>query len=111
TGSRKLLLKGPNDLLWRGRKLAGILCERERRFDLVGIGLNVAPGRIPKSLRDQIASLRDITGLRYDIVDVLPLLTRRILEHLASGIRRTSFTGIIRAYDLHHALLGQKVHV
>jgi BirA family transcriptional regulator, biotin operon repressor / biotin---[acetyl-CoA-carboxylase] ligase len=111
TRNLDILLKWPNDLLWQGRKLAGILCERERDFDLIGIGLNVAPRRVPRSIKDQIASLREITGHSYDITDVLPHLTRRILKCLGAAKRRTSFVEIIREYDHHHALLGRNVHV
>jgi BirA family transcriptional regulator, biotin operon repressor / biotin---[acetyl-CoA-carboxylase] ligase len=37
-----LTLKWPNDLLFRGRKSAGILMESHGEFLLVGIGINVA---------------------------------------------------------------------
>lgn len=37
-----LTLKWPNDLLFRGRKTAGILMESHGEFLLVGIGINVA---------------------------------------------------------------------
>ena len=37
----KLQVKWPNDLLADGKKLAGILCERVRDGDVVGIGVNV----------------------------------------------------------------------
>ena len=37
-----LNLKWPNDLLWNGRKAAGILMESHGDFLLIGIGINVA---------------------------------------------------------------------
>lgn len=38
---QRLQVKWPNDLLADGKKLAGILCERVRGVDLVGIGFNI----------------------------------------------------------------------
>src|SRR5687767_10347096 len=41
TGEDGIQLKWPNDLLFRDRKLAGLLCERVHKADLIGLGLNV----------------------------------------------------------------------
>jgi len=58
-------LKWPNDLLWQGRKLGGVLCESgftgaEFDFAVVGIGLNVGHGLgdFPDELRGRAVSLR-----------------------------------------------------
>src|SRR5690606_16632698 len=52
-------LKWPNDVLCDGRKVAGLLCERIRRCDLIGIGLNVnlSPSAAVPPLSDTITSL------------------------------------------------------
>jgi biotin-(acetyl-CoA carboxylase) ligase len=52
-------LKWPNDLLFGGRKLAGLLCERVHKADLIGVGLNVnvTSNDMPKTLRDRVTSL------------------------------------------------------
>jgi len=61
-------LKWPNDILGRGRKIAGILCENmvnaERVTCLVGIGINVNHGAedFPEDLRERAGSLRLMTG-------------------------------------------------
>lgn len=36
-------VKWPNDLWWRGRKLAGILIESTHGYAVVGVGINIAP--------------------------------------------------------------------
>lgn len=49
-----LKVKWPNDVLIRGKKVAGILCERVGTADIIGIGLNVttdlsaAPADMPR---------------------------------------------------------------
>lgn len=57
----KLHLKWPNDLLYDGAKLAGILVEAEGDFLIVGIGVNLAhtpdvPGRTACALSDSAVS-------------------------------------------------------
>lgn len=61
----QLLLKWPNDLLWRGRKLAGILIENQIQGayvhqSIIGIGINADVGDWPDSLPAAV-SLRQIT--------------------------------------------------
>ncbi len=62
-------IKWPNDLLWEGRKLAGILTERVARPDLppfvvLGIGINVdlPEDELPPDLRRRAVSLRAAAG-------------------------------------------------
>jgi BirA family biotin operon repressor/biotin-[acetyl-CoA-carboxylase] ligase len=40
-GQRDLALRWPNDLTWKGKKLAGLLVEQEGGHLLIGVGLNV----------------------------------------------------------------------
>lgn len=60
---RDLRLKWPNDVLWRGRKLAGILCEsRWRKNDVrmvIGVGTNLKPHPSLAGLPKGYACLRD----------------------------------------------------
>jgi BirA family biotin operon repressor/biotin-[acetyl-CoA-carboxylase] ligase len=65
-------LKWPNDVVWNGKKIGGILCESEfvgdeTRFVILGIGLNVSQSRkdFPAAIRPRAASLRMI--LKKDI--------------------------------------------
>jgi BirA family biotin operon repressor/biotin-[acetyl-CoA-carboxylase] ligase len=58
-------LKWPNDIVWRGTKLGGILCESEFvgskvSFAILGIGLNLSQrkGDFPLELRAEATSLR-----------------------------------------------------
>src|SRR4051812_22768577 len=40
-GDESVALKWPNDVVHGGGKLAGLLCERVSKVDLIGVGLNV----------------------------------------------------------------------
>ena len=39
-------IKWPNDLMWNGKKLAGLLCEASGGTGLIGIGMNLAADRL-----------------------------------------------------------------
>lgn len=65
-------LKWPNDLLWDGRKLAGVLAETAAGGLVVGMGLNVhaaPPGA---------AFLDDAAGRRVSRAELLPAWLRRL---------------------------------
>lgn len=105
-------LKWPNDLLYEGRKLAGLLCERVEKADLVGLGLNVNldPASAPKPLRDRVTSLSQVAGRPLDMTDVLST----VAAHLHRTIQRQAdqpFALLLREYDAHHALIGRTVSV
>ena len=98
-------LKWPNDLVWRGRKIAGILCEGGAepgggRFVTAGIGINVGQtsADFPPELAGRSASLRMAAGRE---VDREALLTRLCgaLDTWYNAL--TSGTGeeIIRAFE------------
>lgn len=64
-------IKAPNDVLLRGRKVAGILVETRpgrHPFAVVGIGLNVnhADEDFPEELKDRATSLAMTTGATLD---------------------------------------------
>ena len=55
------LLKWPNDLLLKGKKIAGILCEYHSRKNpavIIGIGINVNQIQFPSGLKDIATSLK-----------------------------------------------------
>src|SRR3954464_11705347 len=60
SGNDAIQLKWPTDLLYCDRKLAGLLCERVHKADLIGLGLNINkdPG-VPRALRDRVVWLSE----------------------------------------------------
>lgn len=61
--AREVALKWPNDVLIGGRKVAGILCERNRDRIIVGIGINVKQRVFPPELADKAISLGSVPTL------------------------------------------------
>ena len=112
SGSDDVQLKWPNDLLHRGRKLAGLLCERVDKADLVGVGLNVScdPAEMPADLRERVTSLNAVAGRPVDLTDAVVAVARHLHGTLAHRDQGT-FAAALREYDRHHALLGRRVTV
>lgn len=63
-------LKWPNDVLIDGRKVCGILCERNGDNVISGIGVNVKRQEFPPELADRAASLCDAAGFCGGIEEV-----------------------------------------
>jgi BirA family biotin operon repressor/biotin-[acetyl-CoA-carboxylase] ligase len=113
SGENSIQLKWPNDIVHHGRKLAGLLCERVRKVDLIGVGLNVNvdPAEAPADIRGRVASLRQIAGgTSFDMTDVLVAVATELRETM----RRRSqhpFGVLLAEYDQHHALIGRRLSV
>ena len=105
-------LKWPNDVLYGGKKLAGLLCERVSKADLIGVGVNVNndPKKAPAALRGQITSLAAIAGRPIDINEALIALAKHLHRAMSRRGDRL-FVETLNRYDEHHALVGRKVSV
>ncbi len=108
----EIQLKWPNDLLYKNCKLAGLLCERVHKADLIGVGLNlnVIPRDIPPKLRDRVTSLNAVLGKTIDANAALVCIAAQMHRMLANRDDQ-KFQAVLRDYDQHHALLGQRVTV
>lgn len=61
-------IKWPNDIVYNGRKLSGILTEGifgKESYVIIGIGLNLNQSSFPNSIKDIATSLRLVTGRKY----------------------------------------------
>lgn len=98
------MIKWPNDILYKGKKCAGILVERiysgDQYFDVVGIGVNFSAS-YGKDLEYKAISLPD----HLDQEDVL----YRILN-MYQMLLRMDHASILRQYRKYNALIGQKIH-
>jgi BirA family transcriptional regulator, biotin operon repressor / biotin---[acetyl-CoA-carboxylase] ligase len=112
TGEPDFQLKWPNDLLYRGRKLAGLLCERVDSVDLIGLGLNVnvEPSEAPAELRNQIVSMQKISGRSFPKTEVLAGITRSLAQLFRRRIEQP-FSTFVKEYGKHDALNGKTITI
>lgn len=103
-------VKWPNDLLWNGRKLAGLLSEIETqadmiRFLLVGIGINA--NNDPGSELFDAVSIRQILGHPVSRKKILAAF----LQEFVFQTRDMAPAAIMKAWKKRTATIGSKVRV
>lgn len=111
-------LKWPNDIYWRGRKLAGILIEVSGEHDgpchaVVGLGLNVAmPARCGETIEQAWTDLQQIMG--EDAVLQRNRLTALLLNEmmpLVAGYQSRQLAGILQKWRVMDCMLDQAVSI
>lgn len=108
-------LKWPNDVLVGGRKIAGILAERDLRTDViaVGLGLNVNLDRAGLDAARPLGGATSIaleTGCPVPPDDLLPVLLEdigRTLQLAVDGQRKA----LAAAWAEHDALIGRRIRI
>lgn len=115
-GAGEAGLKWPNDVLWRGGKLAGILIEMQGDMlgpsaAIIGIGLNC---RLPAALRDRIdqpvadlAVACDGAPDRNRVLALLLIELARVLDELG----RSGFAPLRDEWQRHHVYQGKAVRI
>ena len=116
-GARDVGLKWPNDLMWQGRKLGGILIEMRGESAgpaqvIIGIGINM---RMPAAVRLQLAEhqavlVADVHEILRDRTPTRNALITALIEELTSMLEAFATDGFMRFADdwraldvLHHA--------
>lgn len=110
-------IKWPNDLLIKGKKLAGILTEMETEADRIhsvilgmGINANIAWRDFPSHLKETATSMQVQLGKNVDRCRIL----RAILAKLETGceqLRSGGFSSIRNSWMEHSDTLGSQVKV
>lgn len=103
-------VKWPNDLLWEGRKLVGLLSEIETRADMIrfllmGIGINV--NNNPASASFDAVSLRQILGHRVPRKQILVAFLKEFLFQT----QEMDPAKIMHAWKKRTATIGSRIRV
>ncbi len=90
--SDEIAIKWPNDIYWRDRKAAGILIENIIqgsiwKWAVVGIGININQTEF-KGTGKKAISLAEITGKKYDVIELAKELHELILT-AADNLKNT----------------------
>lgn len=90
-------IRWPNDLLFRQRKVGGILVEMNAeapriRHSVIGIGINVNQGSFPANLNGEATSLRLGTGREIAREELLIGVLQCLSEEINALIQPESFT-------------------
>lgn len=112
-----VLIKWPNDILIKGKKMAGILTEMSMEMDLVdyvvvGLGLNVntPASRFPDDIASIASSLLAETGKTWNRAE----LVRRFLfwfEHYYAKVTGQGFSAVMKRWKELSDIIGRRVTV
>ena len=110
-------IKWPNDILWQGRKLVGILTEMSAEMDainhvVIGMGINVSikAEEFPSELQEIAVSLAGASGCEFSRVVILQAILVH-LESLYQKVLEQGFAPVLEAWRSLSATLGEKVRV
>jgi len=115
--SRPPVIKWPNDILFDGKKLAGILteaaCDEDRvAYVILGIGLNVNyhTGAMSAELRQRATSIADLTGTNVSRESVLARLIQD-MDRCYGELEESGFEALRPRWEAHFALGGRRVRI
>lgn len=108
TGS-SFSLKWPNDLLWRGKKCSGILCEADNVYFYCGIGVNCNQKNFPDELKNKSSSLKMINGENIETSRLLEQILNSFHKLLNGGESWRNFVekSLYRTGEIIEVLMGQ----
>jgi len=107
-------IKWPNDILFDGKKLVGILTEMSAEighvnYIVIGIGINVNVRReeFPADIREIATSLSEMAGENLNRVEFF----RAVLEELDKLYIENNFDEVFKIWRKYNITLGEKVTV
>lgn len=110
-------IKWPNDLLIRGKKVAGILMELDSEADMVnfiilgiGIDVNMDLEALPQEVAKVATSLKNETGKNFERVLIIKELLRQ-LEKWYEVFKKDGFGPIITEWERLSIMAGKYVRV
>ena len=111
------LIKWPNDILLRGRKVAGLLNEIHSETDRIhfvilgmGVNLNMDGKMFPKEIRDAATSLKRETGQTISRKEFLPSLLEE-LERWYTIFLQEGSPAVLEAWRERAKIKGKRVNV
>lgn len=117
-GDDNIFIKWPNDLLWKNRKVSGILSEMELdengeiAYAIVGIGVNVGfdSALFPEDLHETAAVLNEIFEKKLSCDYVLKCILQEFIP-LYSEWQRFGSANVLKQWRDLNCTLGKKVNV
>lgn len=116
-GATEHRIKWPNDILFKNKKISGILTEMKGDCDsidfiIIGLGVNInsSSGDYPEELKESLISLKEITGHKVDRIEFLTLFLHNF-EKSYSDFLKGRFPEILDIWIQKSAIINQKIKV
>ena len=104
-------VKWPNDLVYRGKKIAGILTESgiDKGYAIIGIGINTN-NRLPRCLSKKAASLKEIKAAKVNNSLILDSFLKEF-KKLYNNYEKGKLERILESWKKVSDTLGKEVEV
>lgn len=110
-GIPDLQIKWPNDILWKDKKLSGILIEILEGEMIIGIGINVNSDTLNHPLPDKVwCSLFEITGKYFDRNRIIALMLMK-LETYLQRFWQKGFPDFMTQWQRYDYLSGKNIRI
>ena len=101
-------IKWPNDLIYKKKKLCGILTETKNNKSIIGIGIN-SNNKIPFSLKNKAISLSKISNRKIDNNSIIKKILKNY-ENYLKLLEKREYWKIINDWKK-NSFLGEKIKV
>ncbi len=115
---RQAEIKWPNDILFEGKKISGILTEVSAegnmlQYAIVGVGINTRDAHrlFPESMMPSVISLEEVIGMRLKRAQVAASVLSELETMYMDFISNGEFSEIIDFIKSHSATIGKLVEV
>ncbi len=116
-GAPEHRIKWPNDILFKDKKISGILTEMKGDCDNidfiiigVGVNLNSASDEYPDEIKNSTVSLKEITGREINRLDFLNLFLMNFEKNYLDFLQG-HFPAILERWIKKSAIINQKIKV
>ncbi len=106
-------IKWPNDIMYRNKKLCGILTESilgDKNAAIIGIGININQPEFPDEIKQTATSLFLITGKRWSAEKLLHSALSEFQKYL-SYFHKNNRAPIVAEWKKHCDTIGKKITV
>lgn len=104
----KVEIKWPNDVIMKGRKVCGILCEARGAIAAIGIGVNVNRKSWPIDLDHRAVSILQATGRTFSMEEVRSAVEEKLCSWIET-FRSRGFAPVREEFVKHGLLEGHEV--
>lgn len=109
-------IKWPNDVVFEGRKICGILTEMSAEIDainylVIGCGINANAEEVPLELQDKAVSLRMITGYEVNRAEIIGCCMKCLEEYYQIFEQTQDMSKLLEEYNHFLVSIGKEVCV
>lgn len=116
--NQQAYIKWPNDILFDGKKVCGILTEinvegNQINYVIVGIGINVnlRQDELPISLQPSVCSLQSFVHQPLKRARVVANILSTLEDLYITCLKSGDFTGVMNYFKIHNVTLGHVVEI